>query len=311
MLLELEERGEPATRFNTEDFPVRSGMVLSLCRGRVGGSIEAGGRAVGLDEIRSVWYRRPAEPEPSKEVEDPDDRWFAAEESEEALFGLWRVLDCTWVSHPDALNAASYKPAQLLAASGVGLEVPRTLISNEPEEAAAFVDDLGGPAVIKPLRFGVVKETEDYEDVVFTSPLREADLATGMEAVALCPCLLQEYVRKDVEVRATVIGREVFAAEIHSQVTPGAEHDWRRASADEVPHMPHKLPAGVADRCLKLVERLGLNFGAIDLIRTPEGRYVFLEINPNGQWLWIELLTGLPITDSLVRLLAGQAGGLR
>jgi glutathione synthase/RimK-type ligase-like ATP-grasp enzyme len=225
-----------------------------LDREGAAGRIEARGLTTRLDEIASVWYRRPAEPEPPEEVEDPDDRRFVAEESEEALFGLWRVLDCTWVSHPDALNAASYKPAQLLMASRLGFEVPRTLITNEPREAAAFVGGLGGSAVIKPLRFGVVKETDEYEDVVFTSPLREADVTTGMEAVSLCPCLLQEYVPKDVEVRATVVGKEVFAAEIHSQVTSEAEHDWRRAPATEVPHFPHELTASVADRCVRLVE---------------------------------------------------------
>ncbi len=264
-----------------------------------------------LDDVRSVWYRRPAPPEPPTQIQDPDDRRFAAEDSEEALFGLWRVLDCIWVSHPDALEAASYKPAQLRMASVLGLEVPRTLITNEPKDARKFVEGLDRQAVIKPLRYGMLRETEEYEDVVFTNPVREEDVRDGMQAVALCPCLLQEYVRKDVEIRVTVVGKEVFAAEIRSQGTPGAEHDWRRVSATEVAHAPHGLPAPVADRCVGLVERLGLNFGAIDLILTPDGRYVFLEINPNGQWLWVELLTGLPITDSLVRLLSGEAEGLR
>ncbi len=311
MLLALRERGADVLRFNTEDLPTKAGLTYGLRAGKVEGRLQVGGRSVELGEVRSVWYRRPAEPEPSAEIEDTDERLFAAEESEEALMGMWRLLDCTWVSHPDALSAASYKPAQLRVASEIGLEIPRTLITSDPAEAKKFVEDLGGAAIIKPLRYGVVRETSEYEDVVFTNPVRESDLQGGMESVALCPCFFQEYAAKDVEVRVTVVGREAFAAEIHSQATPEARHDWRRAPAAEVPHLPHDLPPAVADRCVRLVGCLGLNFGAIDLIRTPDGQYVFLEINPNGQWLWVELLTGLPITDALVRLLAGEAEGLR
>ncbi|MBA3703525.1 MAG: hypothetical protein H0W79_12045, partial [Rubrobacteraceae bacterium] len=94
--------------------PTKVGLVLGLDSSGVDGRIDHGERSVRLGEIRSVWYRRPSEPEPSDEIEDPDDRWFSAQESEEALLGLWRTLNCTWVSHPDAIEAASYKPAQLL-----------------------------------------------------------------------------------------------------------------------------------------------------------------------------------------------------
>lgn len=311
VLLELTARSEETVRFNTEEVPTKAGLALRLGTGGVEGHIEVDGRSVELEEISSVWYRRPAQPEPSEEITDPDDRRFAAEESEEALLGLWRALDCTWVSHPDALEAASYKPAQLLTAAKLGFAVPRTLITAKPQEARAFVEMIYGDVIIKPLRYGVLRETDEYEDVVFANPVRTEDVRSGMEAVALCPCFLQEYIDKDVEIRVTVVGKEVFSAEIHSQEVAGAEHDWRRSSAADVPHLPHALPNTITDRCVGLVRQLGLNFGAIDLIRTPDGRYVFLEINPNGQWLWVETLTGLPITDSLVRLLTGEAEGLR
>lgn len=307
VLLELREQGADVVRFNTEDLPSQARLTLHLDTGGTRGCLQVGQRSVNLEEVRSVWYRRPAPPEPSVLIGDPDDLRFAAEESEEALAGLWRVLDCTWVSHPDAVEAASYKPAQLRAASELGLEVPRTLITNEPGTAMTFVKELHGRAVIKPLRYGLLRETAGYEDIVFTNPVREDDVEEGMETVALCPCFLQEYVEKDVEIRVTTVGEEVFAAEIRSQNTPGAEHDWRRVPASEVEHLPHDLPFHIADRCIRLERRFGLNFGAIDLIRTPDGRYVFLEINPNGQWLWVETLTGLPISDSLTRLLLGES----
>jgi len=306
VLLELRGRGADVVRFNTEDVPVRARLTLRLSSAGPAGSLEVGGRCFDIEEIESVWYRRPGLPEPSEEIADSLEREFAVDESDETLLGLWRVLGCLWVSRPDALNAASYKPAQLKAAAEVGLEVPRSIITNDPEEACAFVEGLDVGTVVKPLRFGLVRETDEHQDVVFTQPVRPEDLEGGMGAVAWCPTYLQEYVPKDVEIRATVVGDEVLAAEIRSQETAESRHDWRRADVKDVPHLPHELPVSVAERCVSVVKHFGLAFGAMDLIRTPDGRYVFLEVNPNGQWLWVEILTGLPITDALCRLLMGS-----
>jgi glutathione synthase/RimK-type ligase-like ATP-grasp enzyme len=108
-----------------------------------------------------------------------------------------------------------------------------------------------------------------------------------------------------VEIRATIVGNRVFAAEIHSQNSPKTRDDWRRYDFDNTPHLPHQLPLDMEQKCVDLVRHLNLNFGAIDLILTPQGEYVFLEINPNGQWGWIEELTGLPICAAIVDLLVG------
>src|SRR5439155_11640005 len=85
--------------------------------------------------------------------------------------------------------------------------------------------------------------------------------------------------------------------------TNHTKYDWRRYDLEQTPHLPHQLPDDVAQRCVALTERLGVRYGAVDLILTPDGRYVFLEINPNGQYLWIEELTGLPISDAIRDLL--------
>jgi glutathione synthase/RimK-type ligase-like ATP-grasp enzyme len=136
--------------------------------------------------------------------------------------------------------------------------------------------------------------------------VRPRDLV-HFQDVQLCPLVVQAYVRKTLEVRVTVVGSDVFAAEIHSQATRRTLVDWRRYDRTNTPHAVHTLPPEIAERCLGLVRAMGLAYGAIDLVLTPEGHYVFLEINPNGQYMWIEHLTGLPITDRLVRLLVERA----
>lgn len=120
--------------------------------------------------------------------------------------------------------------------------------------------------------------------------------------IKYAPSLFQEYVPKDVELRITIVGNEVFAAEIHSQQKEAARHDWRR-DALALEHREHQLPDNVRLKCVNLAKAFNLEFGAIDMILTPDGRYVFLEINPNGQWAWIEEFTGLPISEALIELL--------
>ncbi len=122
-------------------------------------------------------------------------------------------------------------------------------------------------------------------------------------ALRSCPVIVQEQIPWRVELRVTVVGDQIFACEIHSQISNHARLDWRRYDTGATPHLVHELPGEIADRCVALTHRLGLRYGAVDLILTPDGRYVFLEINPNGQWLWIENLTGLPISQAVCDLL--------
>jgi glutathione synthase/RimK-type ligase-like ATP-grasp enzyme len=125
----------------------------------------------------------------------------------------------------------------------------------------------------------------------------------NIETLTQCPCQFQEYVPKEFEFRVIVVGCRVFAIEIHSQQSEKTKHDWRHYDFDKVAHRVHELPDGVRNQCLALVKALNIRFGAIDMIVTPNHEYVFLEINPTGQYQWLEALTGLPITESIVDLL--------
>ena len=97
----------------------------------------------------------------------------------------------------------------------------------------------------------------------------------------------------------------VFAAAIRSQESRLLRHDWRHHHefASSQFYTAYRLPAKIERLCVRLVRALGLCFGALDLILTPQGEYVFLEVNPNGQWAWIEDFTGLPISDAIAELL--------
>jgi len=297
---ELERRGAECIRFNTEDFPTKVGLEVKLTSSGWQGVLHFPQRDVELSQIRAVYYRRPATPQIDPAIKDSNARQVAEAQCEEALRGLWRALDCFWMSCPLKIRRASSKLYQLSIAPKLGFRIPDTLITTDPSQAEAFFHSHHGQVVVKPL--SGVSFVFPQPMGVYTSRMEVSDLAE-IDAVRFAPTLLQEYIPKEIELRITVVREQVFAAEIHSQTHPKAKDDWRRISPEHIPHRVHELPQKIQHQCIELVRYLGLEFGAIDMIKTPDGQYVFIEINPNGQWLWIEEFTGLPIAAAIAQAL--------
>jgi len=301
LILELQRRHTQFLRLNTEDFPERADLrwhLLDMPR------LTLGDRAASISSVSGVWFRRPVAPRFGPDLSAERVEWIA-DESREVLEGLWRTVHALWVNHPDANRQASSKIEQLYRASRLGLNTPKSLVTNSVEEIRDFVAIRA--SVCKPLRSGRI-QLDAQEKLFFTSPLTLDALAqvpeTGRE-----PYLIQEHVPKRCDVRVTVIGSDLFAAAIDSQSHREARVDWRRGPTRGMTHSPHELPAEVADMCLQLTASYGLRFGAIDLALTPDGSYVFFELNPNGQWAWVEQATGLPLRSRLADLLEGRDRG--
>jgi glutathione synthase/RimK-type ligase-like ATP-grasp enzyme len=299
-VLEMQRRQVAYLRFNTEDFPHAAYSGLRIGADYLSGHLTTHKGTLQLDDVQSVWFRRPVVPTPAPEIVEPRTRQFCVVESLAYIEGLWRTLDCFWVSTPDRIRAAESKLLQLKTARHLGFSIPNTVVTSDPDEARDFLA-AADAVVYKPLRQSRL-QYEGGAKLIFTSLVRDSQ-ASQLEAVRYAPCIFQEYVPKRFDVRVTVFGAEVFATEIQSQASEDAKHDWRRCPARVIGHRVHTLPHDIAAKCTRLVAMLGLAFGAIDLVLTPQGEYVFLEINPNGQWAWIEQRTGEPMSHSLVDLL--------
>lgn len=300
----LQKRGAHCVRFETADFPCRAGMTI--CSGKPGEQeiLRVNGSQIDLNKVETVWFRRPEKPKISQDL-STEDQDFARVESEHALQGLWhRLKDRFWVNPIVNDRVAHYKPLQLKLAKQIGFEIPRTLITNDPNEVLPFFNACGGEMIYKMLT-NYTRPFPGGVRATYTTKLSAQDLQTKCHEIAYAPCLFQEYVPKKVEFRVTVIGREIFVAEIDSQGDEGSRHDWRRHDAQKLPHRASALPYSVQDMIQRFMQELGLVFGCIDFILTPDDRLVFLEINPSGQWYWIEQLTGMPLVDHFVELLLG------
>ena len=302
LILELHQRGIEFVRFNTEDFPTKCSISISIEPNSIAGTIVCDGHRVEISTIRSIWYRRPVSCTPHSSIVDEAAREFVASESQETLTGLWKVIDCFWVSHPENLARAESKILQLREASQLGFNIPETLITNDPFRLSGFYEKNLPELIYKPLRHSRFIRG-DSVSLLYTNLVTQ-EYRTQFEKVKFSPSLFQPYIPKSVEVRVTVIGKLVFASELHSQDVEDARIDWRRVDSRRIRHMPHTLPKEVEQKCILLLARMGLAFGAIDLILTPSGNYIFLEINPNGQWAWIQqLCPELDIRGALIDLL--------
>lgn len=262
-------------------------------------------RLVDLDALAAVWFRRPAEPAPDAACTDQTRRQYVQQECAAFTADIWDGLDCRAVPAVDAVTRyAARKISQLVEAGRLGFELPPTLVTTDPDEFLDFYRAHDGRVITKVLeQLGAYRLDDDF--FRFTEPVSTRDVGF-FEAIRECPVIVQPHLPKALELRVTVVGDRVFAAEIHSQASHHARLDWRRSDRRMTPYARHDLPAATAERCQRLLARLGLCYGAIDLILTPEGRYVFLEVNPSGQYLWVEKATGLPISEALCELLLGH-----
>ncbi|MFI7536618.1 MvdC/MvdD family ATP grasp protein [Streptosporangium sp. NPDC049376] len=301
----LVRRGVRSTVFDNADYPARSCVELAHdSRGLTRRVLYTESGPLDLDVVTAVWWRRPRPPAAHPDLTDPAVAAHTAQEAATMLSGLWESLPCRTVpGRESALTRARHKPTQLTLAAELGFEIPETLITGRAEALWDFHNRHDGHIITKPMNLPWVEDLAAGHTVI-----RKCEFVSGRDVayaagLRFCPVIAQPYVPKKIELRVTVVGRRVFAAEIHSQDSNRAGMDWRRYDLGATRHAVHPLPDEVADRCVALTQRLGLVYGAVDLILTPDGRYVFLEINPNGQWLWIEDLTGLPISEALCDLL--------
>lgn len=304
---EFDRRGIPYCRLNTEEFPQQITGRATFSSGRSLLEIEDSNQHVCVrnTDIRAVWYRRPVPPRVSSSVPNAAMKRFATDEAQEFLRGFWYSLDCYWLSHPEAIRIAERKLVQLSVASQMGIRIPRTVVTNDPDAILELRTCCPGGLVVKPLYVGFVDDASSPL-YVYTTFLDDEDYER-IAAAALTPSIYQEAITRVADIRVTVVGDRVFAARIEAPRADGDLCDWRCFPLSDLRHFVHQLPDAIRGFCLALVRKLRLEFGAIDFVLDEYGEYVFLEINANGQWGWIEKLLELPITGAIVDQLTQKA----
>jgi ATP-grasp ribosomal peptide maturase len=299
VIAELNERSVPVYRLDPGDFPENLTMAARIDpnHARWEGDIHGQHRDLSLDDIRSVYYRRPAAHRLHPDMSEQDAQWADAE-ARAGFGGLTAALPCLWVNHPHRNAFATYPPVALAAAVRSGLSVPRTLITNDPAEAREFVSALpGSVAAYKALGTVHPSDCDDQPQALWTTQVRPGDVD---ESVRRTAHQFQEWVDKVYEVRLTAVGHDLFASEIHAG-SAVSRIDFR-ADYDSLTFKPCDVPGHIAGGVHTLMYTFGLRYVALDFLVDPHGHWYLIDVNPNGQWGFVPDLRA-PITRALADLL--------
>lgn len=293
----LSARGARPLRLDTDDFPGDLALSGELDPAR-GARLRLGDEPLAVDAVW-LWRLWPPRLQPAVAPH----REAALRESMTTLRGLLDLLsEVPWIDPIDLNRCAENKTRQLRLAHALGLAIPPTLITADPAAARQFHAAHDGQVIAK-LQTSLGHSMAGGGGLP-TRLLRPSDL-DALAGLRLCPMIFQRYVPKAMELRIAWVDGRAFVGGLD-----GARCgvDWRHESSAE--WQPHALPPAITARLAALMARLGLRQGAIDMILTPAGQYVFLEVNPHGEWGMLQRDLGLPIgealADALLRLARDQ-----
>ncbi|MEU6916388.1 ATP-grasp ribosomal peptide maturase [Streptomyces olindensis] len=294
VISELHGRDVPVVRFDSGDFPHALSVAATITSHGVAGTLSTPSRSADLSGIRSLYYRRPSGF--TFPHLDQQDARFAIAQARYGLGGILASLPgCRYVNHPHRVGDAEFKPSGLAAAAAAGFRLPRTVITSDPDTARSFVKQYR-PVIYKPLSAPLYR-IDGVSCTVEVAEVRADDID---EAVSGTAHLFQQRVDKVADVRVTVIGDQVFAVRIDSDLL-----DWR-TDYGRLRYSVAQPPPGVTEALHAYLAHFGLAFGAFDFAVDGQGQWWFLECNPSGQWYWLEPETGLPMLAAMADLLEGK-----
>ncbi|WP_406405101.1 ATP-grasp ribosomal peptide maturase [Streptomyces sp. NBC_00879] len=299
---QLNQRDVPVMRFDVAEFPQQltlTGTHLPQEPGW-GGTIDDGRRTARLEEVRAVYWRRPARPLIADTVPEPYATW-AQNQADAAILNLLAALPgVPWLNNPHADRVAAHKPQQLVTATRCGMTVPHSIITNSPDAARNFAKDVDGPLICKPILGGRLDIGEERRLMVATHRVDPADFDDSIRTTAH---YFQEDIPKAYEVRLISVGGQVFGGKLIT-TSEAAGTDWR-TDYNHIEYDTVEIPDDVATAVRRFLASYGIAFGAFDFAVTPAGQWVFFENNPAGTWGWVENRTGLPIAAAHAEYLMG------
>ncbi|MEH2286381.1 MvdD family ATP-grasp ribosomal peptide maturase [Nostoc sp.] len=302
----IEAQGKKAFRFDTDRFPTE--IQLDIYYGstkRVILSVDD--QTLDLDEVSAVWYRRIAIGSKIPHSMDRQLRQASLKESRVSIEGMIASIRGFHLDPMPNIRRAENKQLQLQIARDIGLDTPRTLTTNNPVAVKQFAQECQQGMITKMLSSFAIYDEQGREKVVFTNPISSQDL-DNLDGLRFCPMTFQEKIPKALELRTIIVGKRVLTAAVDSQALDKARYDWRKQGIALLDAWAsYTLPKDVEEKLLKLMAEFRLNYGALDIILTPDGRHVFLEVNPVGEFFWLERCSGLPISQAIAEVLNNSA----
>ncbi|WP_031487737.1 ATP-grasp domain-containing protein [Streptomyces bicolor] len=254
--------------------------------------LDSDGNRVHLEDVSLLWWRRVRAPQKAAEnIAKTVERSLINNDCRGALTGiLTSSFHGEWVSHPEATDRASDKLPQTLIAKEAGFRVPKTLVTQSRDEVVHFLHQVGR-VIVKPVvgASGPLMFTQYIDDPA----------SFPAESFEACPAIYQEYIEGDEHIRLNCFGDRMYAALLKTD-----KLDWR---ADlTIPISTWPVPDEMGEKVITVLRRLGLRMGIIDIKLTPSGEPVWLEVNPQGQFLFLEPILKIPLADYFLDFLLSE-----
>lgn len=298
--------------FDFNQYPRTATMSVSLSNSRkVCGSLKTTqwskgqsrkGVMLEINDVFKVWPIRIGNTNVNPEL-DPVSALFAKKQAHYAIESLLALFECEVINPPRIARFVQHnKLYQLEIAKWAGLSIPDTLVSSNYSDVCEFAEKCGGSMLVKSI-YTMPFLNEDTKEMfgIYSSIITKRELTSF--SVKACPNIYQAYIEKKVELRISYANGKIMTCSIDSQLSEKTKIDWRNYDFGNVKHTTYKLPKDIQRTLVKYMTRIGLKYGQIDMILTPNDEYVFLEVNPSGQWGWIQGLTGLEIDHSIAKML--------
>ncbi len=295
----VSEKGCRPFRFNTDQFPEKIKLSIRMGRKGVVLLLQDDEREISLNakDIYSVWLRKIGTPHVDKSMDDLL-RKGCIKESGATLAAFLDELDSIrWIDHRSTVLKAQNKVYQLRLAQSCGIKTPETLITNNPEEVRQFYRDMNENIISKMLT-PLTISMDGHTPFVYTNRIGPGDLK-ALESLCYSPMVFQECIPSEYELRIAYVDGRLLTGAIHTGKIMKGDVDWRSQKQKKIEWEPFHVHEDFADKIRQFMKTIGLAFGALDVMVTPGGQYVFLEVNPTGEWGMLERDLDLPISDAI------------
>ncbi|MBU3924620.1 hypothetical protein KKD57_06125 [Patescibacteria group bacterium] len=298
---ELQKRGKTAVLFKQDKCLEDEYMNFEVTNGLPKYTMDIDGKSYNINDFSAIWYLKPHLPRKLLEFKPEKYRHFIHKQFYEMRQAIWTLFsDKKWIDNPWAIYKAENKIYQLHIASQY-FTIPDTLVTSDPVKVKSFYNKNNGKIIVKTLALAPM-----IDKVLYTNRITE-ELIVNIDSLKMSPSIFQtEICFKSHELRVVVVNNQIFAVKIDSQQDEQTALDWRKKPKIEnfeIKMTQTELPEYIESQIHKFMNVLGLQFGCIDMAVTSSGEYIFFEINPNGQWYFVQANTGAQIAKSIAKLL--------
>lgn len=304
----IKEQGGNPIRLDTDLFPTHCSVEIKIENGMQKKILLTPCGRIDIGDLSAVYYRRfyMGQGIPNNL---PDERWRdVSEETRETIIGLiegYNVAgDVFFIDSYWRVRRADNKHWQLKIAKQVGIDIPNTLDTNTPAAVKKlFRANPEGIITKVQTHFAVVENNQEL--VVYTTKVKKEDLK-HLEGLKYSPMTFQEILIKKMEYRVTIVGNKIFSSAFNPNHTEHTKVDWRRTvNCEQKTWIPKDLPEELNQKLLQFMNKVELQYGAIDIVETVDGRFVFLEVNACGEYHWLDKQRETYISHTIADVLMG------